>query len=546
MQRIEDAAARAAAATTKALTTNSIPHLKKAALLQIDVEKTVRKVAEKKQEVVQRAQERVEGALERQTRQVERANGRVDHAEARLDRAQDRFDDFLARSAYVLEGSQPTAPAAAPASNGRSLKDFSLSWKKPNATALPAVNHTLPSHTLPSFWKRGSSSSSHNATTVAKTAAMTTTTAATPARAFPSLLLWKKSAVPAPANRTFLPTFFKLESSKAKVNATTAPATTTTTTTADTTNTDTDSNTTLPASWNLEAGSIPGGGADAMIGPQRPIKVVAVKLVPGPPSGHPKDEALKTLADAASVALVKNTGQIVGAESSIAKTLADAASVMMVRNTGHIVGTEASIAKTLTDAASVALVRNSGAMVGAEAGAIRAMADAASVALVRGSGALSAAAADAIAQAPQVLAQVPGHVAGQVAGVIAQVPGQMVSGVVGALVSQIPVVGTINQAFGTFNNALGVANNALYVANTGLKIAGTVGDGAAFLIGRGIEAHKAYILANGRPELVSLTSMPQATRLAVLEALSADAIAGGDDYASRVGQYRQQQGYGGR
>lgn len=154
------------------------------------------------------------------------------------------------------------------------------------------------------------------------------------------------------------------------------------------------------------------------------------------------------------------------------------------------------------------LVKNTGAIVGAEASAIRTMADAAGIALVKGSHVLSNAAAGAIAQTPSLMAAVPG----QVAGAVASIPGQVVSGVIGAVASQIPVVGTIQQGLGTINTALGVANNALYLTNKGIGLASSAADGAAYLMR---DAHAAYLAAaqaqvrnaNGKLELLPLSEM---------------------------------------
>jgi hypothetical protein len=268
-----------------------------------------------------------------------------------------------------------------------------------------------------------------------------------------------------------------------------------------------------PAAAVLEAGPAPGGSG--------PIAGVGALM-------QSKAASMQSLADAASTAIAQNSG----AEASVARSLGDAASVMLVRNTGAVVGAETSVARSLGDAASVALVHNSGAIVGAESRAIRAVADAASVALVQGSGILSRAAGQAIQQAPHVVAQIPGQVASGVASAVAQVPGQVVSGVLGAVVSQIPVVGTISSAMGTVNNALGTFNNALYVANTGLNVAGKLGEGAAYLIGQGMEAHRAYIAGqSGQPQVLPLTSMSHEQRMAVLERIAADAINGGEAYS---------------
>lgn len=138
------------------------------------------------------------------------------------------------------------------------------------------------------------------------------------------------------------------------------------------------------------------------------------------------------------------------------------------------------------------------------------------------------------------MAQVPGQVVGQVAGVLAQVPGQVVSGVVGALVSQVPALGAINNAVGTFNNALGVANNALYVANSGLGVLQRAANGAAVLADEAVAARKAYSAVHGR-DMLPLSSMSQAERVAALEAIADGAIAQGSG-APQGARYGQQWG----
>lgn len=175
------------------------------------------------------------------------------------------------------------------------------------------------------------------------------------------------------------------------------------------------------------------------------------------------------------------------------------------------------------------LVKNTGAIAGAEASAIRTMSDAAGIALVKGSQMLSSAAADAIASTPHLLASVPGQVAGQVAGAVAAIPAQVVTGVVGAVASQIPVVGTIQQGLGTLNNALGVANSALFLTNKGISLASQGLDGAAYLVGKGMEAHRAaYAVAPaGRVELLPLSQMSPELRRAYLEGIANDAVARG-------------------
>lgn len=215
----------------------------------------------------------------------------------------------------------------------------------------------------------------------------------------------------------------------------------------------------------------------APINPSTAPKSIFPPLVP-PIITNAKAEAVRKVTDAAA--------SRVAAEGDAVRKVSDAASIAIVRGSG-VAAAEGEAVRKVSDAAAISLVQGSGILANAashipraEAQAVRMVADATSTAIVQGSHMISAAASDAIRQVPAVMAQVPG----QVANAVASIPGQVLSQVVGAAISQIPVVGP---AIGTANNVVILTNTALSMANTGMTLAAKVGDKMANAISKSLD-----------------------------------------------------------